>query len=87
MYAILTKNRKIRMFWNSFNSNGVRVCQGAPINSRQIKKMAFMRLSTALSLASSVIRKRKFKLLVVGIQLAYVGYKYISSTNKGNRKR
>jgi len=41
-----------------------------------------MKTRTALGLASTLIRGRKFKMIAVGLQFAYMSYRYFK-----NRKR
>jgi len=43
-----------------------------------------MKTSTIIGLASTLFRSRKFKILAVGAQLAYLSYKYIR--NRNNKK-
>lgn len=41
-----------------------------------------MKVGTIIGLASTLVRKRKFKLVVVGLQFAYMGYRYVKNRKK-----
>jgi len=43
-----------------------------------------MKTSTAIGLASTLIRSRKFKIMAVGVQLMYMSYKYLK--NRGQKR-
>ena len=46
-----------------------------------------MKTRTVLGLASTIVRGRKFKMMAVGLQLAYMGYTYYKDrSKKGTRK-
>ncbi|WP_262711081.1 hypothetical protein [Aggregatimonas sangjinii] len=44
-----------------------------------------MKAGTLIGLASTLVRKRKFKLVVVGLQFAYMGYRYLKNKKKLNQ--
>lgn len=41
-----------------------------------------MKTSTVIGLASTLFRSRKFKIIAVGAQLAYLSYKYLQNKSK-----
>ena len=46
-----------------------------------------MKTRTALGLASTLVRGRKFKMIAVGLQFAYMGYRYFKNRKtKGIKK-
>lgn len=45
-----------------------------------------MKISTVIGLASTLFRSRKFKILAVGAQLAYLSYTYIKNRNQKEGK-
>ena len=47
-----------------------------------------IKTSTLLGLGSTLFRSRKFKMIAVGIQFAYLGYKFVQKRNskKSSRK-
>ncbi|QLG46552.1 hypothetical protein [Costertonia aggregata] len=45
-----------------------------------------MKTRTILGLASTLVRGRKFKMMAVGLQLAYMGYRYFKDKKRKNQR-
>lgn len=46
-----------------------------------------MKTRTVLGLASTLVRGRKFKMMAVGLQFAYMGYRYIKQRKRKENKK
>ena len=46
-----------------------------------------MKTRTVLGLASTLVRGRKFKMIAVGLQLAYMGFRYIKDKKRKDKRQ